>query len=196
MAKKIPNPFQQSPIANRGNKLARDIFIEVGYTLSTWEHCEDSFATLYSVFIKPAGNNALARRAYGAIGSTGSRAGMIQFAAEAFFFSNRNTDLETRLSDLLSRYRLASERRAEVAHGIVMTEPNSQPPLYFLMPGYYASRKTSVDIMAPPKYKYDAETISCLRLKFEDLMKSSWMLRNDISNFFQSLPEKQKQRLL
>lgn len=190
----LPNPFKNPPASKTGNFVARDIFAEVGYALSTWEHCETAFASLYTAFVKPTGGNVIAMRAYGAVASNQSRSAMLEFASEAYFAVFPNDDLLKRTTRLRKLYLSASDRRAEIAHGVVMGEPNSHPPVFFLIPSYHASRKQELPPLGKSKYKYGSKDIAALSANFDHLHTAASDLQRDVRAFYESLPEKHRQQ--
>ena len=127
-------------LSEQGSPTAEDLYLSVGRVLSTWERVEMMLAKLFGLLVE--GNADAAERAYGTLpGSTG-RAGMIREAA--MIYAQRRVGLfpldEVKL--LLKHYRDASERRAEVAHGMVMSiNIGEESRGFFLVPAVYRSQQ-------------------------------------------------------
>jgi len=117
-----PNPFAKAPLAEGGNATAQEIYTGVGLALDRWEHCNISFATVYSALVKPEGSNHALMRAFGTISSPNAKREMTWEACDAFFASYPNDDLKKTTRHLLNLYRSAASRRNDIAHAMVMGE--------------------------------------------------------------------------
>lgn len=185
------NPFKKSVYAKIGNPVAKDIYTSVGYALTQWELSEASLGSLFTAFVKPTGGNHLAYRAFGAVLVSGSRREMILEAAEVYFTFFSNEALLKRIDKLMDIYSDASRRRDEIAHGVVMSEPlmPDRPPVYFLIPSFYASRK--LDVLPPfrSKYRFSSKELDHYAKCFGELGARAGKLMQDVHTFYQSLPE-------
>lgn len=200
-----PSPFDKSIYAPTGNPVAGDIFYAVGYALSQWEHAEVLLGTMFSILMRPTGGTHIPLRAFGGISSSGSRRELIEHGAEAYFAIllygcdegtvAKGNELHKEIRKYLRLFGDASRRRDEIAHGVVMSEPitPSHPtPIYFLVPAFYASRKTEVLPPFKPDYRLSATELNDYAQLFGLLFTRASELNLQISNFYLSLPEKSR----
>lgn len=153
-----PNPFAKPILAKQGNGTARDIYTAVGLALDRWEHCDVSFATLYSALVKPVGSNHTPMRAFGTINAPATRREMTWEACDAYFAVHKNDALKARTRHLLNLYKDAAARRNEIAHANVMGDMPHKivnnvavplPTIWFLVPPLFATRKTKMFAKGP-----------------------------------------------
>jgi hypothetical protein len=191
-----PNPFAKPIFAEKGNKTAREIYTAVGFALDRWEHCDVSFAVVYSALVKPRGGNHTLMRAFGTIAAPKTKKEMTWEACDAYFASMANDGLRARTRKLLNLYSDASARRNEIAHACVMAEAkfhlvnNAAVPLpneWFLVPPLFASRKNEMFAQGP-KYRYSTVEIAHFTKCFEELHARASKLSQDIRAFFDQSP--------
>lgn len=189
--KAVPNnPFNALAYAQKGDATARDIFAAVGYALSCWEHCETSFATLYTAFVKPTGGNHIAFAAYGRVNSSVTRRDMIYTSAEVYFALFPNEQLSKNVKDLLSVYGDADARRNNIAHAVVMSEPvtpTNLKPNYYLVPSFHASAKRE-PFNFNVKYRYDRAELDLFSRHVKDLDSRALKLTQAVREAYQALP--------
>lgn len=146
----LPDPekyWKYPDFAKEGNARPEPIFEAVGYALSAWEEAEDHFAHLFSQLV---GEYAFAaRRAYGTIDMNTGRRNALMAAAEMFFIEvsgdptakeqqralHRN---KNEFATLMQHFARASNRRNDIAHGMVLTLLKNG---CFLAPAWYNSKK-------------------------------------------------------
>ena len=159
--------WSRPPRSAKGDPDARPVYEAVGFALSTWEMLENNFSFLFTLFVDA--DSHAARRAYGALASNTARTDALRGAAEVFFSewapARPEQELFARLMEHFSR---ASEKRNEIAHGIVM---NVMEMGHFLIPPDYNSSKMSA-FLDDEEYKKD--TIARLRAQYR-------YSRNDIN---------------
>jgi hypothetical protein len=86
--------------------------------MSSWEAVEVALAHLYTVFIKrPHEHDAI--KAYGSPRIFTNRLALVRRAADQYFVSAPDQAIEGDVAELLERVQRYSDRRNEVAHGIV-----------------------------------------------------------------------------
>lgn len=150
----MSKPWTAPPRPTAYDKDCQQIFAAVGSALSSWAYVEDAVASIFELLVcEPQATwtycNSMspAKRAYGSVVSFDGRAGMVEAAADAFFYVTPHADLEQRLKDLLKACRGWSGRRNEVAHGQIggaPTDLNSCTP----WPIESAARKRAIDYRA------------------------------------------------
>jgi len=182
-----PNPFAKSVLAPVGNDSATDIYVAVGLALDRWEHCEMSFASLYSALIGAIDGNYVQMRAFGVITAPTTRYGMIWEANDARFDHGEHL-LRKRGRSLLNLYKDAASRRNEIAHAMVMGDvlPNGDkpplPPIWFLVPPRFSTRKIEPGT-TKPKYRYSSREIRHFTACFEELHSRAAKLATEVSNY-------------
>lgn len=200
-----PNPFAKALLAKEGNATAREIYTSVGFALDRWEHCEVSFATIYSALVKPVGSNHILMRAFGVVTASNARREMILEACDAYFAYRKNDKLKAETRHLLNLYKDAAARRNEIAHATVMGQTSHTivenvavplPTKWFLVPPIFATRKNQLlsDISEPfaglPKFRYSTREIDHFSSCFDELGSRASKMMQAIRAFYETLPEK------
>lgn len=168
-----------------GNKIAQ----AVGYALSNWERMDQEMATLFITVAgpsEPIANHAV-RRAYGSIESNTGRRKAIAEAAEVHFAVHwKNDAVRSSLTRLLETIGRASQRRDDIAHGIIWDqiairhddERGRVEYGAFLLPPEYNSGRThafgddgrkSFLLFEMTKYRYTSADINDIGRKFLQL---------------------------
>lgn len=173
-----PNPFAKSVMAAEGNATAREIYTSVGFALDRWEHCDTSFAVMYSALVcHPHDGTHVLMRAFGMINSPSTRHGMIVEANDAVFAQHPEHSLRKKVRSLLHLYQDAAARRNEIVHSMVMGESRAKvvnnvaiplPTVWFLVPPLFATRKNEMHL-AGPKYRYSTNEIDHFSACYETL---------------------------
>jgi hypothetical protein len=194
-----PNPFANPLIAKRGDKSPSEIHLAVGMALDNWEHCEASFATIYSALVKPEGSDDMLMRAFGTIAAPATRREMTWEACDAYFSYHPNKALKAEVRHLLNLYKDAAARRNEIAHGNVIGLSLPLPTTWYLAPAIYSTRKTHMlptDMKEPfggvHKYRYSTREIFRFISCFQALDKRASAAMRSIRDFYKSLPEKDR----
>jgi integrase len=94
------------------------LFLSVGRALTAWERMQQQFAHFFGFFCG-AENTLQARRAYGAIGTFRGQAEVLRAAAEAYFHTSPDHEMQKPFFALLKRAGNFAPRRNDIAHGIV-----------------------------------------------------------------------------
>jgi hypothetical protein len=150
----MANPWDAPPLPDHGDDDIERTFAGVGRVLSQWETIEIELSVLYALFTKrPA--DAEARREYGKGRIFVDRSKIIEDVAPKWLC---NQELEAEFDSLICTIRHYSDRRNEIAHGIVRPiqwvipfEPRSRFQ-YCLSPPYHDYRRyTEKDL---PEYIY------------------------------------------
>jgi hypothetical protein len=114
----MSNPWDVPPIPNRGDEDEDATYAGVGRVMSRWEAVEVELAHLYTIFVNRP-HEADAIKAYGMGRIFAERLALLREAAERYFVSSPDQAIEGAARELLDRVRRYSDRRNEVAHGIV-----------------------------------------------------------------------------
>lgn len=202
-----PNPFANPILAEKGNHTAREIYVDVGFSLDRWEHCDTDFAVLYSALIGAGDSNYALMQAFGMIFGPKTKKDMMWAANDAAFHARQSDDEETswqraafkkEVRKLLNLYMDAASRRNEIAHAMVMGQPTYKvvekvavplPTVWFLVPPLFATKKNEPH-MGGPKYRYSTKELSHFTKCFEELSTRASRVTQAIRAFHASLREK------
>jgi hypothetical protein len=116
---KTIQPWDRRPWPNRGDPDRETIYLQVGQFISLWERLEAALAFLFANFSAPYPQSEPARRAFFAVRTFEGRSDMLKAASEAYFGANYSSELQTEMKDILSLSKCYSQRRNEIAHGLV-----------------------------------------------------------------------------
>ena len=189
-------------LPDQGDASPDTTYCAVGRSLSTWGLLEDQFAILFAVFLDVGGVGMTAAvRSFGSIITSNSRSEVLSSAAEAYFAVHKDPVLQAAFKSLMQRYRKATSRRNEIAHGVVLGlaragyssifyYDSGRPTLpsgfrdegYYLFPSTYATRKRTVDHQ--PDYWFSSSDIARYTEQF-------LLMREEASAFQTSLSEAQ-----
>ncbi len=202
------NPFAKPLLAENGNTSQEELYTAVGRALDKWEWCETRFTVLYISLAKPKGGHQQILRSFGAITASSTRREMISAACDAYFAWIATPEsgsgsiqeemqkvllagaaLREKIRLLLKLHNDASARRNEIAHGTTRKIES-----WYLIPGLFASRKTSID-WTDVKYRMSSVEIIKLSELFDTLGMDALNLASELGRFHNSLPEKKKQAL-
>ena len=114
----MPEPWENPLPPTQGDHHDDATYAGVGRVTSRWEEVEIELAHLYSVFAGTP-NESAAVRAYGAGRIFRDRLGSLNSAADRFFIANPNQVWEGTYGCLRNRALAFSERRNDIAHGVV-----------------------------------------------------------------------------
>lgn len=170
----LSNPWDVPPIPNRGDDNDDVTYAGVGCVMSRWEAVEVELAHLYTIFVNRP-HEADAIKAYGTGRIFAERLASLREAAELYFVASPDQAVEGAARDLLDRVRRYSDRRNEVAHGIVrqmswvrgVRENLAQDVVgkfqFCLVPPHYTYRK--FDQHNRPTYAYASADLLALEEK-------------------------------
>lgn len=168
--------WKRPPPQGRGDASRDEIYLGVGYCLSSWEFLETCFAHLFARFVES--DSWAAARAYGSIASNNGRREALEKAAEVYFFLRPVKDEDQQyFGKLMRHFRESAARRNEIAHGMVVGfEVDSHGVGAFLVPPNYNSRKTqhigatlaSSDRLGEYDYRYTSTDLRHFNKLFHD----------------------------
>jgi hypothetical protein len=119
--------WDRPAISPKGDDAPQTLHEAVGYALSNWEEADQEMADLFLIFTCEAGTQEVGRqvrnavqRAYGSIISNSGRRSALEAAAEVYFQPWwDNKPVKQSLVGVLNAIGWASQRRDDIAHGIV-----------------------------------------------------------------------------
>ncbi|MFN0191597.1 MAG: hypothetical protein ACKVP5_06420 [Aestuariivirga sp.] len=163
----MSNPWELNSSLIIADEDPRDTYAAVGHSLSEWEGVEIGLCRIFSFFVGDPDGEAM--RTYGEPRIFRERFGKLLQAADQFFISHNNQELEGTLHQLEGEITGYADRRNEIAHGIVMPInafsfasqiiPKMKPRTNYwaLMPSYYQVRKHNQDGF--PEFIYGASSM-------------------------------------
>jgi hypothetical protein len=186
-------------LSDQGDDSPDTIYCAVGKSLSAWGLLEDQLATVFAIFLGVSGAGmTAATRAFGSIIASNSRADVLFAAAEAHFAVHKDPALRDAFNRLMKRYKKATARRNEIAHGVVLglaragyasifyydtgcaALPNGfRDEGYYLFPSSYATRKRTVDHY--PDYWYSSSDIGHYTEQFLSMRRESSAFQASLS---------------
>jgi hypothetical protein len=159
------------PVETEGDDQLYTTYGAVGAALTQWELFEAYLSLVFGVLIGLDRESMAAHRAYGSVLSFNGRLSMVKAAAEAYFLEHPHAELQAAFDRLSKEASAASQRRNEIAHGVVQA---SNPPKnvfdgarFVLYPAYYATTKRSHD--HAPRYGYASKQINRFNVQFSEL---------------------------
>ncbi len=150
----MSNLWDVPPLPTIGDDDEEATYAGVGRVTSQWEAIEFQFSRLYSIFV---GKPDEEMRAYGAGRIFRERSKILAEAARDYFIRNPDQELEGQLHALTIRAEGFSDRRNEIAHGIVFQlqrlsffreqmDPSVRGKFQWgLIPPYHTSQKHAAD---------------------------------------------------
>ena len=115
----MPNPWDRPPRPARGDIDENATYAGVGRVISRWELLETETADLYAIFLAARYCQDAYDEYYKRGKTTQNRIATTGEAADRYFRRTPNQTLEGSFCGLMRKLRGFSERRHEVAHGIV-----------------------------------------------------------------------------
>jgi hypothetical protein len=135
-----PQAWDRPKPSGVGDSTPEPIWGAIGFALTKWERAEDILASIFRHAVDS--DSAAASRAFGAIQSHRGRSDALATAAEVYFaVHNVDKELQKDLALLLEHFGLASARRNEIAHAVLINIKTSTVEHNFLVPPEYNSRK-------------------------------------------------------
>jgi hypothetical protein len=144
------------PFPEHGDVSADLTYAAVGRAMSEWEELELYLARLYAKFLKIHPIRAIAVTEYRNAAIFRVRANVIEKAADKYFVSHPDQEREADFQQLLGDIRQLSNRRNDIAHGVVKLWWNHRETFseaidrneYMLTPSTYMDKKFG-DTRAP-----------------------------------------------
>lgn len=180
----MPSPWEPPKPSPRGDSKPTPIYTAVGMALSSWERVEHDLADMFAIFtgsVRGLVNDDPAIRAYGTIISYKQRIQVLEAAAKAYFARNKRSGLERSFKILLKKCNGWSDRRNDIAHGIVLRLPDYN---YRLWPALYNSKKYPLNTNGPV-FIYRASQIRSFNTAFRRLGRQSSKFVSKLSAFSQ-----------
>lgn len=185
----MANPWDPRPIPRDGDLDDKVTYEWVGRIIDRWEHIEFTLARLHSVFAgDPDGSEAL--REYGGGRTVIDREKLIRVSAEKWFVGEPNQSREGRFNRFMQEYVGFSDRRNEIAHGIVhqvsgltlfrqRTTRADYLVQYAVIPAYHVMKRYHDN--GVPKYMYGTFEMMQLEAKLIDLQLAIFEFLGEIN---------------
>ena len=160
----MADPWDVPPFPVEGDDIDDTTYAAVGRVLSRWEELEVCLTHLHAAFLgRP--HDPEAHRAYGQGTIFRTRFDTLKQAAERFFIFKPNQEREAKFDELADKALRFSDRRNEVAHGVVRpihwyksAEKGDRTSVQFiLVPPHYNVRKFGLDYR--PSFAYTSATL-------------------------------------
>jgi hypothetical protein len=168
----VPKP---EPLGDRDENV---LYAAVGRALSQWETVESACARIYAFLIAAPTDEftiSPAVRSFGIVNSFPTRCEMISTAGKAYFHLHPEVaNYEKRINEALSEAKEFSNRRNEIAHGVVrhiISSTTHESQGHYLYPSFVNPKKFPVSMI--PTYQYVAMNILYFALEFT---KMNWKL--------------------
>jgi hypothetical protein len=185
----MASPWDPLPLPRDADLDVKVTYEWVGRIIDRWEQIEFTLARLHSVFAgDPDGSAAL--RAYGAGRTVPERDAIIRAAAEKWFIRNPNQRREGRFNKFMQEVVGFSDRRNEIAHGVVhqvsglsffrarTTRPDYLVQ-YAVIPAYHVMKRFHRG--GVPKYMYSSLEMMILCDRLTTLQLLIWDFLHEIS---------------
>jgi len=174
----MAKPWDSLPLPRDGDLDEKVTYEWLGRVLCRWELIEFTLARLYSLFVDDP-DGSLALREFGEGRTVPDRDKLLRSAAEKWFAQKGTTQkTEGRFDKFMQEYVGFSDRRNEVAHGIVhpvsgmnfflmrTTRPHYRVQ-YAVIPAYHIAKRYHPN--GVPKYMYTLPELSTLYERLTDL---------------------------
>jgi hypothetical protein len=183
------NPWDPLPLPRDADLDDKVTYEWVGRIIDRWEKIEFTLARLQSVFVgDPDGNAAL--RTYGVGRTVPERDAIIRSAAERWFVKNPDQRREGQFDKFMQAVVGFSDRRNEIAHGIVhqvsgftffraATTRADYLVQYAVIPAYHVMRRFHSN--GVPKYMYGTPEMMTLDLRLVELQWSIFEFLQEIN---------------
>lgn len=183
------NPWDSLPIPRDADLDDKVTYEWVGRIIDRWEQIEFTLARLHSVFAgDPDGSEAL--REYGAGRTVIDRDKLIRVSAEKWFIRKPSQSREGRFEKFMRAYVGFSDRRNEIAHGVVhqvtgftffrqRTTRADYLVQYAVIPAYQVMKRYHDNGL--PKYMYGAPEMMQLEAKLIDLQLAIFEFLSEIN---------------
>jgi hypothetical protein len=113
------DPWHPPPFPKRGNRSSRALYEAIGRALCTWEELETMLAHLYAALCGRSQFDAKANHAYGEELNFRNRLTELERAGCRYFVKRPDQTQEGELAWVIRYVRGYSQRRNDVAHGVV-----------------------------------------------------------------------------
>lgn len=165
----MPNPWDERPWAETGNKSETEIFTAVGRALSHWEFVEQEIAGLFTLVTmgKYCDPVAPAIRAYSSVASSHNRIQMVRAALDGWLHEWKQFAFGDQVITILNECSGWAGRRNDIAHGMADRYLDEFEKGWFLVPGLYNIKSRPLGRRAA--YRYNAAIIDGFAEHFMEL---------------------------
>jgi hypothetical protein len=161
----MSDPWDRPPAPAQGDDDENALFAGVGRVVSNWELIESELSHLFAMFIGVLYTEAAYDQYYERGKTTQARLAATRKAAERFFQKAPDQAVEGEFCGLMRRIGGFSERRHEVAHGVVRpmrwhqhgVRPGESARRFCLVPPHY--QREWLDENRTPKYAYASKEL-------------------------------------
>jgi len=161
----MSNPWDRPPAPMEGDDDENAVYAGVGRVVSNWELIEGELTHLFATFSGVLYTELAYDQYYERGKTTKARLAATEKAAERFFQKTPDQVVEAEFRDLMRRISGFSERRYEIAHGIVRpmrwnerrVRPANGARQYCLVPPHY--QREWLDENRMPKYGYTSKEL-------------------------------------
>lgn len=176
----MSDPWDRPPIPPRGDDFADITYAAVGGFLSQWEKVEIELSDLYAIFTSRPNTREAYEDYYNEARSLASRIALLDDSAERFFVKCPSQVTEGEFANLKARVSGFSERRHEIAHGVVRpyfeyavltewSDPLDQDQTRTCLAPPYYQRNWFDKTLDLPKYVYVGSQIDRITVRLADL---------------------------
>lgn len=177
----MPNPWDRPPIPPRGDYHEDITYTSVGRFITQWENIEIELSHLYAIFVGKYFKPEAYDEYYDRSKTLNQRLRTLEEVAQNYFIKHPDQVNEYDFAALVEKVKGFSERRHEIAHGIVrpyhhyafMTEwsdpYDKDTTRTCLVPPHY--QRDWIDDLQLPVYVYTSVQINSLTEKLIELLK-------------------------
>ena len=159
----MSNPWDRPPLALTGDQDDEKTYAGVGRIITEWEDVEGALSHLCSLFVGEYLQIDAIRR-YGNGGVSSVRITKLADVARIYFQKRANQNIEADFEELIERLLKYSQRRHDVAHGVVraLYDANDNFLYYGVVPAYYNAKHFGQDNI--PTYLYARKEMDQIRM--------------------------------
>jgi len=184
----MPNPWDRPPFPKQGNRSTFVLYASIGRALIFWEALETTLARLYAALCEQSLYDDHANQAYGEPLNFRKRLANLKAVGCRYFQKRPHQDLEADLAWVIKHADGYSQRRNDVAHGLVreidlVLDPRASlrgdaPLRWCLVPPNFRETK----FIAPnvPAYVLTSREINRLWRSIEIIIRRAWILANAV----------------
>jgi len=194
----MTEPWDRPPYPSQGDTAEDITFAGVGRVISQWESIESELSHLYALFTGTQFKYESYEASYATGKTTQGRLQTAEKAADKFFQRKPHQKFEGEFCRLIKIISGFSERRHDVAHGIVqpfqwyltiVPKHNLKfdtPFQFCVVPPHYQVK--SITTKNLPKYIYTSVELMELEKKLYNLLVELILFKSNLGGWLQSLP--------
>jgi hypothetical protein len=200
--KKIPNAWTRTPEQTNGHELRPGdvlpaaIYSALGLAISNWGHLETGLGMMFGFIISadsrtintPGPALVMTARAFGSVRTSEGRLSMLSAVAETFFVRHSQPDLQAQFDSQYRSWKGYSERRNDLAHGVVrpygpaIGMDDKLRGQFYLVPSIIDAAKWP-GISDHPAYCYTSNDVNGFAQVFKEMTDKISELVVDFSKF-------------